>query len=1029
MLVRRGSLLVLLTSAGCVAGAVFPADVQEAFRDEPMRRAETANLELYFPAARQAQVERFAARAERCAAALKAQAQAHSRSWAEKMTITMPEVAFNNAYVSPKIAGSPDISVVPTFSSLDFTTEFGLPPDPGFIACHELVHYVHGQQITGLWSFLNLIGGDLFTPQVGFDPWFFEGLATHYEASLQPGVGRPRWPVFTGMFAAAYAGKHVSGGDLSEYGRRSPVGHHYLVGTMFIDFLVKRYGEAPLWKTIAAQSSGWTWLFAAHAFRPGFGKSLGALLDEFDAWHYEQYPVRARPSGQRRLADVGNDARYARGRDGSEAWIADDLDLPTRLIVRGRDGRTRAEVTLTEVLPPRQLAIAAPILISGLSLTADGQEVWFTAIDRGASKQTTRLMRWRARDGLHEVASGLGPGGTIDGEGKRYFFSEVDGDRWSLAVYDVATGAQRTLLDAAPGTYVLTSQLSPDGATLAASAWNGEAFTIWLIDAARGTRLRELRGQGPLYDPAFLDDGRLVSLGVVDGRFQILLDNGDRPPQFVTDAPYAILAPRGSASSLRFLNREGWSWTLDEIALPPAAAPAPVPSDAVPTPSDAVPTPGAAAPTPSAGAPLGAAALGMTPTGSAALAQGAGGALTATSTPPAPGAGAAQGAPIAPSPLTGVRDYSVWDGFFFPSLHAPSLETSIQGALHLGVTLGGSDVLGAHSWLLSGYVQPRPKDDDGGPYYGAAGRYFNTMLAPWNVLAQATSLHGVERIEPETAAESVTFRDRRTTDALLLAGRAWRGSWLVAGGALATRSRTREPDGLVDDRKVAGPLLTLSYGAASGTAYTGLHRAVIASATASFFPKAWSSLERDATRARGALTLVTPLPWTRRHSLQLQGVGHAILPASDLIELGGASAFAPLYETSNRPDPVEPSVGTPPNARLLEPLRGYEDTTFAVSRAFTGELSWSYPLILDRGVASTLLYFPSSFLRQLDLDLFAAGALSAERGRSLTQHLAAGGALTLSFTFLRVPLALRYQIARRFRDDDAVTQVLGLGGG
>src|SRR2546430_8508485 len=35
--------------------------------------------------------------------------------------------------------------------------------------------------------------GHLYTPQVGYDPWFFEGLATHYEAKLSPGVGRPEW--------------------------------------------------------------------------------------------------------------------------------------------------------------------------------------------------------------------------------------------------------------------------------------------------------------------------------------------------------------------------------------------------------------------------------------------------------------------------------------------------------------------------------------------------------------------------------------------------------------------------------------------------------------------------------------------------------------------------------------------------------------------------------------------------------------------------------------------------------------------
>jgi len=96
--------------------------------------------------------------------------------------IVMPDVAFNNAFVEPELAGYEAVSVIPLQATLDFATEFGIPPDPGYIACHELTHYVHGQQIAGTWSVLDEIFGHLYTPQIGYDPWFFEGLATHYEA-------------------------------------------------------------------------------------------------------------------------------------------------------------------------------------------------------------------------------------------------------------------------------------------------------------------------------------------------------------------------------------------------------------------------------------------------------------------------------------------------------------------------------------------------------------------------------------------------------------------------------------------------------------------------------------------------------------------------------------------------------------------------------------------------------------------------------------------------------------------------------
>ena len=62
----------------------------------------------------------------------------------------MPDSPFNNAFVAPDALGYEEVSVIPAHSTLDFTTLFGLPPDPGLIACHELAHYVHVQQTAGL---------------------------------------------------------------------------------------------------------------------------------------------------------------------------------------------------------------------------------------------------------------------------------------------------------------------------------------------------------------------------------------------------------------------------------------------------------------------------------------------------------------------------------------------------------------------------------------------------------------------------------------------------------------------------------------------------------------------------------------------------------------------------------------------------------------------------------------------------------------------------------------------------------------
>jgi hypothetical protein len=113
----------------------------------------------------------------------------------------------------------------------------------------------------------------------------------------------------------------------------------------------------------------------------------------------------------------------------------------------------------------------------------------------------------------------------------------------------------------------------------------------------------------------------------------------------------------------------------------------------------------------------------------------------------------------------------------------------------------------------------------------------------------------------------------------------------------------------------------------------------------------------------------------------------------------------------------------PPNLRFVEPLRGFEDFALSGDRVKLGELSWRYPLIIDRGLASTLWVLPASYLRELDLELFGTAAVVDANDR----HYAVGGAISLRLQFLRVPLVVMYQLARRLSDDQALTLFVGVG--
>jgi hypothetical protein len=139
-----------------------------------------------------------AERLEGCVAGLRMRTGLKSSFATQKMVVILPEVPFNNAFVAPTAAGYSPVEVLPTVNTWDFQTELGIPPDPAFIGCHEITHYVHGLQVGGFWLAVDAIFGDVLTPQIGLDAWFFEGLAPTTSRTSSPA-----WAACTGPCGAA----------------------------------------------------------------------------------------------------------------------------------------------------------------------------------------------------------------------------------------------------------------------------------------------------------------------------------------------------------------------------------------------------------------------------------------------------------------------------------------------------------------------------------------------------------------------------------------------------------------------------------------------------------------------------------------------------------------------------------------------------------------------------------------------------------------------------------------------------------
>jgi hypothetical protein len=1044
--------------AACGGGAVprFPTDVSASLARTPMRRLETERLYLYYPASRREEALRVAERLEGCADALQRRTRIISSYTRAKMVVVMPEVAFNNAFVSGPNAGQEPYSVIPTFNTFDFTTELGLPADPSYVGCHEIVHYVHLLQVGGAWRWLNEVLGNLLSPQYGLDGWFIEGLATYYESRLQPGVGRMAWPAWRGMFHAGVAGRGVDGGDLSVYKRASQWGNSYHVGSFFIEFLVERYGEDKLWRLIGVQGRsfffpGWVSL----RFQYVYGKTLSALIDEFSAWTAGRFPARPRPPSQRRIRGIGLNGRYARAGDGTEAVIAHALDLPPRLLIYDRDGALVRTHHLTEVVPPRRLTGAVPVLVSGMSFTADSRKLYFSVLDQGNTFAVVHLVEYDVGSGdlrvVHRDLNGIG--GAISADGARYFFSRTEGDRMDLAVLERATGRVSTLVQARPRTYILGPRPSPDGARLVASVFDPDhGFQLHVFDAATGADLGRVQLDGVYaYDPSFTDDGRIVFLAEDQGRFQVFVhDPATATTTRVTDAPYLAFAPRAQGNTVRFLNREGWGWTLDETALPPPAAAPPVPAEPAPEPAPAPAEPAVAEPAPVEPAPAEPAVAEPAPAEPAVAepapaepAPAPAGPAIAGSTPapaePAPAPAVAEAAPAPPRLAAPVaieprvvsdQPYSQFDHLLVPQLHALALVT-VEGGNLFGLNFSGADRLSFHNWSVTGLYQSTSKRASG------LFSYVNTQLAPVIIGASASRLSWDSRVEvtDEMGDTVVLIEDRRQSDADLFISRTWRGSTTMTLSALGTDDRRPDdPEPLFRHRRMAGGSLSLDYAAFEATHYGGIRRALVLSTSAAFYPEAASTLEQSFADVRAEVGVTVPLPLSRRHALALSLRGRQLAGAGgqSLLQVGGVGLFAPLYEHEIDAEPpgYDASDILPERVRFLEPLRGFEDYAIGVDRVAIGDLTYRHPIIIDEGFASTLWLFPSLFVRQLDFELFASAALDDIPDlNDLEQrlHAAAGGSLSLRLAVWILPFSLRYQIAQRLTDDEALVQEIGLG--
>jgi len=301
----------------------------------------------------------------------------------------------------------------------------------------------------------------------------------------------------------------------------------------------------------------------------------------------------------------------------------------------------------------------------------------------------------------------------------------------------------------------------------------------------------------------------------------------------------------------------------------------------------------------------------------------------------------------------------------------------------------------------------------------------NAMLAPFYIIAQGGFLNWAAPVATDDPKVTLT-EERRTRDAELLIQRTWRQTFTITLGGVYTDDYAKVDVDPSSRLHVGGPSAQVDWISAETTRYTGLRRALLVSGQSAFYPHQLSTFMGDITDVGGSLGVVLPLPFGRRHTITAIARGRALIAHQDsgLLQVGGDSVLGFVWNRSSI-STTPPSFDEgrfPPNLRFVEPLRGYEDYAITTDQVEIGEVSWKYPLIIDRGTAA-VFFLPACYLREIDLELFGAGAID----KSATKHYDVGAATSLRLQFLRIPLIVQYQIARRLVDDKALTQFVGIG--
>lgn len=380
------------------------------------------------------------------------------------------------------------------------------------LVAHEYTHVLHLDAIGGLPALYNRVFGKTWAPNQIQPRWVIEGLATYEEGKRTSG-GRTRHALFDmNLRLATLSGYERRLDEISNGPRAWPHGNAaYLYGGHFLEYVFDRHGDD--------KAAVMSWAHGQNPVPYGINRSILAatgrtfvdLYDDWRGYRRSRYGLEAEAvarSGRtegRRLTFTGEtnfNPRYTR-------------DGKTLVWQRGdgySEGQFRAMPVGGDVSQSSTYAI---ILRTGaFDLLADGSMVVEQTHTHRTQYDFQDLALWDRRTGattmLTEGARASDP--AVSPDERWVAFAMNGGSHRRLALIPLRPDAPiRVLWSGAPYDQAFSPAWSPDGRSIAFSAWRAGGYRdILLLDVGSGA-VRELTAdRAQDVNPTFSPDGRFV---------------------------------------------------------------------------------------------------------------------------------------------------------------------------------------------------------------------------------------------------------------------------------------------------------------------------------------------------------------------------------------------------------------------------------------------------------------------------------------------------------------------------------------